>query len=515
MIDKGRGHNSTQNIKSISQSTAEPDSPKGGRLRKWGRSAADIALFVPRKAAALWLKAVRRLSVTAKMLMVFGSVFVVIAVCVALLAVVHAERSVLADHSAQINEYYVKVNRALSAGSGMAALDALNIELDVLDIDMAVVSSAGEFVWGTVSPSSSVYGRLVGGGQESYAYKLKGSYVSAGISAAGGAYTVYARKDIKGDYGQVFQVKVLAITMVPLALIILLVFGGLAGRQILRPVRKMTGKIRSITRETIAHTRLTKLESDDEFAELASVFNTMLDNLEESFVTQERFVSDASHELKTPIAVLHGYSQMLGRWGKEDPEILNESIEAIRNETEHMKNLVEMLMFLSRSNSKDNRLKIERVEISALLESVIKEVGMTDKNHGLITGKVEEVAVEGDRQLIKQLIRIISDNALKYTPDNGTVTFGCYAEDGYGYIVVKDTGIGISEEDLPYVFNRFYRADKARNRQSGSGLGLAIAKKIADAHNADIIISSSIGKGTVVNIKIPLFVEVTVAEEEI
>lgn len=300
------------------------------------------------------------------------------------------------------------------------------------------------------------------------------------------------------------KLRILLFTLIPTTLVIELLTVLLTSKILLSPIKKITAKTRKISRENLGKVRLEEGGSRGELKELIQVLNAMLDNLQESFEAQERFVSDASHELKTPIAILHGYSDMLRRWGKTDQAILEEGIEAIFKETQHMSSLVNMLLFLSRTNRNAANLKIENFFLNDLLEEVIKETEKIESSHHIYTGKMMAITVDADRAMIKQLLRILIDNAIKYTPENGTIKLSCHRDETSAYIVVQDNGIGISQEDLPHIFERFYRADKARSRETGTGLGLSIAKKIADAHNSEIIISSEVGVGTIVNLKMPL-----------
>ncbi len=235
---------------------------------------------------------------------------------------------------------------------------------------------------------------------------------------------------------------------------------------------------------------------DAELEGLETAVNKLMARMRDSYRQQARFVSDASHELRTPIAVIRGYADMLDRWGKEDENVLNESIEAIKAESESMQHLVEQLLFLARGDSGRTPLEIKDFDLSAMMKEVYEESSMIDSRHEYRFENGGAIAARGDVSLLKQTARILIENASKYTPEGGEIVLRSFLKGGRPAFSVQDSGIGISEEDLPHVFERFYRADDSRSKQTGgSGLGLAIAKWIVDRHGGsfDIISRKDIG----------------------
>jgi len=250
----------------------------------------------------------------------------------------------------------------------------------------------------------------------------------------------------------------------------------------------------------------TRIQVDDlqeELKNVAVAINGMLDRLGESYAAQARFVSDASHELRTPIAVIQGYANLLDRWGKEDEKALTESVAAIKDEADNMKGLVEQLLFLARGDSNRIRLVEERIELQKLIEEVAEESRMLDSGHEFkVSGS--NVTVVADKALIKQALRILVDNAIKYTDMGGEITISSGFDDGFVRLSVSDSGIGISSEVLPYVFDRFVRADESRARATGgAGLGLSIAQWIASRHNGHMEVLSRENIGTRITIVLP------------
>lgn len=247
---------------------------------------------------------------------------------------------------------------------------------------------------------------------------------------------------------------------------------------------------------------------ESDLAGLETAINDLLQRTREAYQQQTRFVSDASHELRTPIAVIKGYADMLERWGKDDRTVLDEGITAIRSETAHMSRLVEQLLFLARGDSGRTLLRLEPVDLSALVREVYEESEMIHPGHRWRFDAVDSVETVADAQLLKQAVRILVDNAVKYTPPAGDTPPSIrlrarYGEGGAPCIEVQDSGVGIASEDVQHVFERFFRADPARAEQSGSGLGLAIAKWIVDRHGGYFEVISRREIGTRITICLP------------
>ena len=244
------------------------------------------------------------------------------------------------------------------------------------------------------------------------------------------------------------------------------------------------------------------MDSQDELRELTERINKMLDNLEQSFDRQKKFVSDASHELKTPIAVIQGYSNLLLRWGKSDPAVLDESLESIAREADNMKRIVEQLLLLAKIGR--YMFTPENVELSAELSSVMDGYSLVCKTHKFEFVSNGEIFAKLDRNMFTECVRAVIDNAVKYSDENTAVTVTLKSEDGYAVIKIADCGQGISEADLPHIFDRFYRCDKSRNRDAhSSGLGLTIAKSIVEMMGGTIEAESELKKGSVFTLRFP------------
>ena len=240
---------------------------------------------------------------------------------------------------------------------------------------------------------------------------------------------------------------------------------------------------------------------DEDLRGIERAMNSLLTRIRESNRQQARFVNDASHELRTPIAVIEGYANMLARWGREDEKVLDESISAIQNESAHMKHLVEQLLFLARGDAGRTVLKKEKIDLCELMQSVYEESLMIDEGHIYRFSCPEDpVYVMADEGMLKQAVRILADNAAKYTKEKDEIilTVGI-SNDSQVYLQVQDTGIGMKETDIEHMFERFYRSDEARSF-GGTGLGLSIAKWIVDKHEGYFEITSREELGTRIRI---------------
>ena len=244
---------------------------------------------------------------------------------------------------------------------------------------------------------------------------------------------------------------------------------------------------------------------DSDLQGLEDAINGLLSRMHQAYRQQAQFVSDASHELRTPIAVIQGYAGMLDRWGKQDEKVLDESIAAIKSEAGYMSKLVEQLLFLARGDTGRNRMEFKEISLNELMEEVCEDCRVIDKNHDYRLEKRSEARCSGDWDMLKQCARILTDNALKYTPKGGLICLRTYTNAaGEACLEVQDSGIGVSQEDMQHMFDRFYRSDPARTRQSGgTGLGLAIARWIVDRHGGHIDVLSREGLGTRMTVCLP------------
>lgn len=285
-----------------------------------------------------------------------------------------------------------------------------------------------------------------------------------------------------------------------LGIVFSLLSGLIISKKVLIPITRITHAAQTISINDL-NQRIEIQGPNDELALLAQTFNEMISRLQSSFELQVRFVSDASHELRTPIAVIQGYANLLDRWGKSDPGILQESIEVIKNETTHMAELIEKLLFLARSDSGIYCLEQKPFPLAVLVAEVVKETQLIAPDYEIVNPANDPVTICGDRKLIKQMLRALLENSLKFSSQTKRIIVSLEALHPFARITVQDFGIGIPGADLPQIFNRFYQVDKAK--YSGSGLGLSIVKGIVEAHMGEITVDSQPDQGTTFMVKLP------------
>ena len=291
-------------------------------------------------------------------------------------------------------------------------------------------------------------------------------------------------------------------------------------RRKLNPLNELALKAEAISEVPLDTTKFEELEEailkvsadnntvqistgDEDLASIEAALNNLLHRMQEARMQQARFVDDASHELRTPIAVIQGYVSMLDRWGKDDPAVLDEAIGAIKNESENMKELIDQLLFLARGDNGRQRLSMVRVDLSSVMREVWEESMMIDPDHKYMLDDSEDCYVNGDIAMIKQSIRIFVQNAAKYSDKGSNIKLSVKRAGDRVVYTVQDEGIGIAGEELSHIFERFYRADKARNSSTGgSGLGLSIAKWIVDAHKGSVEVLSRPEFGTRITVSL-------------
>ena len=272
-----------------------------------------------------------------------------------------------------------------------------------------------------------------------------------------------------------------------------------------RELENLAGELDKINAKHL-DSRIDLPGTQKELRGVAQAINDMLDRVNKAYSAQMRFVSDASHELRTPIAVIQGYAALLDRWGKSDPEALQESIDAIRSEAAAMERLVEQLLFLARGDNDSQPVKKETLDLTQLAGEVLRKEEMIHPDRLFLPRWGEEpVTVWADPGLMKQLMRILMDNSVKYSSDGGKVYLRVTKSQGFARVTVQDEGMGIPPEGIPHIFERFYRTDQSRDRKTGgTGLGLSIAKWIVDRHGGWFEVVSRVDVGTRITFVIPL-----------
>lgn len=269
----------------------------------------------------------------------------------------------------------------------------------------------------------------------------------------------------------------------------------------LNPIDRITSAAADIASSGRLDRRLAPVRTRDEVARLTETFNRMMDRLQSAFIAQRRFVADASHELRTPLTIIRGNIEMLRRSGAVNHPEMREALDDVIAESERMTRLVSGLLALARADA-GQEIEHTAVRLDEIVELVQREIQPISGGVSVELDRVDQAEVEGDPDALKQLLLILVDNGIKYTPQDGRVSLSVIAESDSARLVVRDTGPGIAPEDLPNIFERFYRSATSRG-QGGTGLGLAIARWIAEAHGGHISVASPPGAGACFTVNLP------------
>jgi signal transduction histidine kinase len=280
--------------------------------------------------------------------------------------------------------------------------------------------------------------------------------------------------------------------------------GGATASTALRPLNQVTKTALQITRADDLSRRIPAGgQENDEVGRLVLAFNESLERLESLFETQRRFLADVSHELRTPLTSIRGNVDLIRRMGKPDPE----SLDAITSEVDRMTRMVQDLLLLAQAETGKLPLARVVVELDTLMLEVYHQAKMLAQERVEVRiGREDQARVLGDRDRLKQVLLNLVGNALEYTPPGGRVTLALSCVEDWARLTVTDTGPGIPQEELPHIFERFYRIDRSRRRTSvgGAGLGLSIAYWITRSHQGRIEVASEVGKGSTFSIWLPL-----------
>ena len=291
-----------------------------------------------------------------------------------------------------------------------------------------------------------------------------------------------------------------------LALIIAQFVGYFMASRYMRPLEILHMAMLKISKNPTEEYQPVEIKTGDEIEELADVYNDMMKKMANYVEQQKRFVSDVSHELRTPLAVIDGHLNLLNRWGKDDPEVLEESIAASIEETSRMKSMLEEMLALSRLQTIQDDYRNFVTDAVASCQHLVKNFKLVNEDLDIACeNRLPNPTIQIYENHYEQALTILIDNAIKYSPkDRQNVRIILTEDDDFIYTAVKDKGFGISKEDVGHVFERFFRADKARNRDiGGTGLGLSIISRIVENYNGEINVESEFGEGSTFTMKFP------------
>ena len=311
----------------------------------------------------------------------------------------------------------------------------------------------------------------------------------------------HSTKQIDQALARLVRTLVIAI---PLALALAAGGGIFLARRALKPVDQIAQTAQEIEETDLS--RRIDVNTRDELGRLAATLNAMIGRLEKAFQHQKQFTSDASHELRAPLAVIEAESTLALQ--KERPSNdYRRSLEIISQESRQMSSLIDKLLTLARADAGKEQWNFTEVNLGKLITSLSTDVEVLCQEKGLSfqLGQPQNLVVKGDEARLRELFMNLLDNAIRYTPAPGTVSISLRREGQMAVVAITDTGVGIPAEDIPFIFERFYRVDKSRSRGGGgSGLGLAICRHIAEAHGGKIEVESQVGAGSTFSVWLPL-----------
>jgi len=317
------------------------------------------------------------------------------------------------------------------------------------------------------------------------------------------AYIVQVASPLASIQTALNNLKVALFILFPITVLATGLMGALLAKVSLRPVDSMVKAIHEITAENLK-LKLAVPATKDEIQKLAETFNDMLGRLEAAFSSQRQLFADLSHELKTPLTILKGeFEVMLKK--ERPPQEYERILKSALEEIDRIAKLAEGLLILAKFDSKEARLDRQRLDLNLLAQAAINKMKALSelKQIGLSFNGGEKLLIEGDEAQLKTAFLNILDNAVKYTAAKGRISVTAGVDKARAKVSIEDTGVGIPEEELPHVFDRFYRVDKSRN-PTGFGLGLSIAKSIVEAHGGSIAVRSLPPRGTAFTIFLPL-----------
>jgi signal transduction histidine kinase len=325
-------------------------------------------------------------------------------------------------------------------------------------------------------------------------------------------YVVYIVDNKQTAQRQNAEILRLIIEAVLIGFVIAILISLIISKALLSPIQGMTKAAGAMADGDFS--RKINVESEDEIGALAMAFNdmaaqigTMLDELHDSEMLRREFVANVSHELRTPLTSIRTYAETMSESRNIPPETEEEFLRVIINESDRMTKIVQDLLELSSYDSGTSKLAAEEFSIEKSIRDVYAAIALEARRRGHVLNLELEwrlPKIKGERARIEQVFMNVITNALKYTPDGGTINIFSGTAGDFVWVRIEDTGMGIPKEDLEHVFDRFYRVDKARSRESGgTGLGLSIAKEIVERHGGQIEIESTPGEGTVVTVMLP------------
>ena len=416
----------------------------------------------------------------------------------------------LRDRAADIRELLERQSSPEQVKHELTEASSLRGEDDILQI----AETHGEWVYSSVSALR--YGlQLARPGKPGEKFQFSTMYskgmplrlLNGQLRAGDKVYDVQIAAPMDDFYDAVNRFRLVLLFSVPVLLLVASAGGYWLSRKAVAPVGEIARLAQSISEHELSK-RLPILQTGDELQSLSETLNEMFGRLESAFKRVTQFTADASHELRTPIALMRARTEVALRKQRSETDY-RETLLRIHQELERTSALIENLMTLARADSGSEPLQVAPTNLSDILLEISEPARLLAEGKSIqYDQRLPETPlwVSGNAPSLRRLFLILIDNAVKYTPREGSISVVLCASDGAAVTEIRDTGVGISPADLPHIFERFYRADESRSRESGgTGLGLSIAKWIAEAHHGKISVTRNLGEGSVFRVQMPLF----------
>lgn len=402
-------------------------------------------------------------------------------------------------------------DKSHGVGSGhTAALSGSGVEVDddfmenVNGVTTSIYSSGGKLIYGSDPLSGADMPAFSDGNVSTVKYQGVTYYIYDRRLSGEHHGGIWLRGVISDSQGtaQISAIARLSLIALPLLILIAILGGWLIAGRSMKPVRQLTETAEEISQGSDLKKRISLGKGSDEIHRLADSFDAMFGRLDRAFTAEKQFTSDASHELRTPLAVITSQCE----YTLEAPRTADEYVEAletVQRQSARMTGLVSDMLSFTRIEQNAGKMVFGAVDLTALTQSICSDMALiADKGISLRFDAEDGVTVRGNADLLTRLLTNLIGNAYRYGRENGHIDVTLRKEGGSALLTVEDDGIGISADDLPKIFDRFYRADKSRSVK-GTGLGLSIVKEIADLHGGTVNVESEPGKGSKFTFKSP------------
>ena len=445
----------------------------------------------------------RKLSISRKLTLIYSSMLLGILVIFTIITFLSISNFIIKDSETVLSSNADIISNYISSMKSINETSFNNVKLSD-GIYYSVYDNKENIIFSNMEEKKSNEGRHKQNkalrGKDDFEHSNGTMFTNRTLSVNGYNYYILVTKNYEDIGSKTEAITEILITISILGTIVCFISGSFLSKKLLKPIKDITKTAKEITSKSLDK-RIVTNGAEDELMDLADTFNSMVERLEVDFEKQKRFVADASHELRTPLSVIYGHVNMLNRWGKNDAEQLGKSLKTLKSETENMNKLIENLLYLAKGDNDVFIIKKEEFQLYTLLKEVVDEALVNNGSADITYVCEQELKINADYNALKQVLRILLDNSIKYSKASSKIMLKAVEKHSQIVITVDDNGIGIPEESIKHIFDRFYRVDESRTKATGgTGLGLSIAKQIVEYHQGKITVESKFGEGTKISI---------------